>query len=72
MTYVTITFKSSGEFRGLLGHSPPLATNLFFAIGKNKKTWFGPFCVCTSGRQKFGPLYEILNTPLLNSPWNNS
>ena len=31
-----------------------------------------PFCVSISGQQKFGPLYEILNTPVLlvNVPVN--
>ena len=38
----------------------------FFAIGKNRETWFGPpICVNTSGQRKFGLPYEILNMPLL-------
>ena len=27
----------------------------FFHQRKSRKTWFGPFCVSTSGQQKFGP-----------------
>ena len=51
-------------FRGPLGHDP-FSKNLFFTIGKSRKTWFGPLCVVhTSGQQKFGPLYNIPNTPL--------
>ena len=46
---------------------PPLACkkNLVLTIRKNRKTWFGPLCVSTSGLHKFAPPYEILNTPLV-------
>ena len=33
---------TSGVFRGAIGPWPPLAKKLFFTIGKNRKTWFGP------------------------------
>ena len=32
---------------------PPYGKHVFFTIGKNWKTWFGPLCVSTSGQQKF-------------------
>ena len=43
-----------------------LAKKICFAIGKNRKTGFGPLCVSTSEQQKFGPtFYEILNMPVM-------
>ena len=48
----------SGVFRGGggVGHAPPLAF----------------LCMITSGQQKFGPLYEILNTPLSQFTYCNT
>ena len=62
---------SSGVFRGAIGPCPLWPKKKILTIGKIWKTWFGPLCVSTRGQQKFGPLFEILNTPLRTSSLTN-
>ena len=49
---------------GALGHDSHFGKKKFFHHRKYRKTWFAP-CVSTSDQGKFGPLFEILNRPLL-------
>ena len=49
-----------GVFMGAHWAHAPLTKNIFVTIGKNRKIWFDPLCVSTSGQRIFAPL----NTPL--------
>ena len=58
--------------RGRQWHIIPLAklamallANIFFNNKKIGKLGLAPLCVSTSGQQTFGPLFELLNMPLV-------
>ena len=50
-----------------MGHGPPLAKKISFDHREKlgKPCFWPSLCVSISVHRKFGPLYEILNTPLL-------
>ena len=51
---------------GPLGHGPPLTKKFFFDIEKILENLVGALlCMSTCGQRKFGPPFEILNTPLI-------
>ena len=62
MSLHEIILKKVAYLGGQMGYGPPWAKTINF---EHRRKYFGPLCVSTSGRRKFGPLYGILYTPLI-------